>query len=134
MQPDKFKQIWNFYFSISQHSISLYKQCQLGQECCSGSCLSFSYRCVGIPSEVTLRTVSLSQFLRSKKRQNYQSDQPQIIDAHIASRGASCQAINEQVSLVFYCSSSFYFLWQQNNKPQNNKHVINIYGLLVAVD
>lgn len=129
------KEIIDFYFSILQNSISLYKQCQLGQECCSGSCLSFSYRCVGIPSEVTLRSVSLSQFLRNRRKQSYQSDQPQIIDAHIASRGASCQAINEQVSLVFYYASSLYFLWQKKQQQTTNEqNVINIYGLLVAVD
>ncbi|CAO1429584.1 unnamed protein product [Diamesa hyperborea] len=69
--------------------------CQLGQECCSGSCLSFSYRCVGSPkSQSSSATMSLSQLTGNRNR--YQSDQPQIIDAYIPPRGASCQAINEQ--------------------------------------
>lgn len=56
--------------------------------------------------------MSLSQLLRN--RNGYQSDQPQIVDAYIPPRGASCQAINEQVSLVFlisyFYSSSFLLL------------------------
>lgn len=103
-------------------SISLYKQCQLGQECCSGSCLSFSYRCVGSPkSPSSSATITLSQLTGNRNR--YQSDQPQIIDAHIPPRGASCQAINEQVSLVFlisyFFSSSFLLLMVRKTTNHN---------------
>ncbi|CAO1433148.1 unnamed protein product [Diamesa serratosioi] len=75
--------------------------CQLSQECCSGSCLSFSYRCVGLPKQNVASQnsySSVSDFFRS--RQGLQNDQPQIIDARppqiIASSGALCQAVNKQ--------------------------------------